>query len=84
MCCHPQLELGRFDCFQAPHGNWEVEGGHTDAVGNKTRVSYGALETLRMWRGTVRRRACAWVGRAQMRGEATKPAGEMPIEAARI
>ena len=25
-----------------------------------------------------------WVGRAQMRGEATMPAGEMPIKAARI
>ena len=33
MCCDPQLELGRFDCLQAPHGNWEVEGGEcTDAV----------------------------------------------------
>ena len=60
VCCHPQLEPGEFDCLEAPHGNWEVEGGHTDAVGNKTRVSCGALETLRMWRGTVPRRACGW------------------------
>ena len=46
MCCHPQLELGRFECLQAPHGNWEVEGGHTGTVGNKTRVSMALWELL--------------------------------------
>ena len=65
MCCHPQLELGRFDCLQAPHGNWEVE-----EEENATRPGsrFGGFE---YGEGHSAKEGM-WVGRAQMRARGRK------------
>ena len=85
MCCHPQLELGRFDCLQAPHGNWEVEGGGecTDAVAIRPGClwHFGDFENGEGHNA----KEGMWVRRAQMRGRGHKACRrKMPVKAARI
>ena len=59
-----------------------MEGGHTDAVATRpgSLLHFGGFENVEGHSG----KEAMWVGRTEMRGEATKPAGEMPIKAARI
>ena len=74
MCCQPQLELGRFDCLQAPHGNWEVEEEeNTQTLCMATRPGslwhFGGFENGEGHSA----KEVMWVGRAQMRARRRKP-----------
>ena len=55
-------------------GRWREEE-NAQTLWQQDQGVYGALGTLRMWRGTVPRRLCGW-GELRCGGETTKPAGE--------